>query len=98
MVIRVNTQKPLIASLVGLTALAWLSLFVWGLSPYARFFSHESLEGLKLQDSPPVLGVMVAGWTLMLVAMMLPTSLPLIALFHRIAAQRPHRTRLVVLL
>jgi len=98
MLVRVNTQKPLIASLVGLTVLAWVSLFVWGLSPYARFLSHESLEGLTLQDSPPVLAVMVMGWTLMLVAMMLPTSLPLIALFHRIAAQRPNRNLLVVLL
>jgi len=41
MLVRVNTQKPLIASLVGLTVLAWVSLFVWGLSPYARFLSHE---------------------------------------------------------
>jgi predicted metal-binding membrane protein len=98
MLVRVNTEKPLIASLVGLTVMAWLSLFLWGLSPYARFLNHESLEGLKLQDSAPVLAVMTMGWTLMLVAMMLPTSLPLIALFHRMAAQRPNRTLLVGLL
>jgi predicted metal-binding membrane protein len=34
----------------------------------------------------------------MITAMMLPTTLPLIALFHRFAAQRPDRVRLVLLL
>jgi predicted metal-binding membrane protein len=40
----------------------------------------------------------VAGWTLMTVAMMLPTSLPLVALFHSLVRQRQDQTRLVVLL
>ncbi len=95
--VRVNTQKPLLVTLVGLTALAWLALVLWGLSPYARFLSHESLEGLRLQDSAPVLAIMVGGWTLMLVAMMLPTTLPLLTLFYGLAARRPQRTRLLAL-
>jgi hypothetical protein len=82
---------------LGLVALAWVSLFIWGLSPYARFLKHDALEGLKLQDSPPVLAIMVAGWTLMLVAMMLPTTLPLLTLFYGLAARRYHRVRLLVL-
>jgi predicted metal-binding membrane protein len=95
---RVNTQKPLFVVLVPIIALAWISLFIWGLSPYARFLSHESLEGVHLEHDPGVVAILVAGWTLMLIAMMLPTSLPLVNLFHSITAQRPHRVRLVALL
>jgi predicted metal-binding membrane protein len=95
---RVNTQKPLFVVLVPIIALAWVSLLIWGLSPYARFLSHESLEGVNLEHSSGVVAIMVAGWTLMLVAMMLPTSLPLVSLFYSIAAHRPNRVRLVVLL
>ena len=95
---RVNTQRPLFAVLIPLIALTWVSLLIWGLSPYARFLSHESLEGVHLEHSPGVVAILVAGWTLMLVAMMLPTSLPLVSLFYGITAQRPNRGRLMVLL
>jgi predicted metal-binding membrane protein len=95
---RVNTQKPLYVVMVPIIALAWVSLLIWGLSPYARFLSHESLEGLNLEHSPGVVAILVAGWTLMLIAMMLPTTLPLISLFYSITAQRPDRIRLVALL
>jgi predicted metal-binding membrane protein len=37
----------------------------------------------------------VAGWTLMIVAMMLPTSLPFVALFHSLVRRRPEQMRLV---
>lgn len=94
----VNTQKPLFAVLVPIIVLSWISLFIWGLSPYARFLSHESLEGVHLETSPGVIAILVAGWTLMLVAMMLPTTLPLISLFYSLTAQRSDRARLVVLL
>src|SRR5215204_1864843 len=42
--------------------------------------------------------VFVAGWTLMVVAMMLPTSLPLVTLFRTLVRGRPDRTWLTVLL
>ena len=44
------------------------------------------------------LPVVVAGWTLMTAAMMLPTTLPLLALFHGITRRRPDRPLLVALL
>jgi predicted metal-binding membrane protein len=94
----VNTQKPLFVVLVPIVALAWVSLVIWGLSPYARFLSHESLEGVHLEHGPGVIAIQVAGWTLMLVAMMLPTTLPLVSLFYGMTAQRPNRVRLVALL
>jgi predicted metal-binding membrane protein len=40
----------------------------------------------------------VAGWTLMTAAMMLPTTLSLLAIFHAIAGRRPDRGLLVALL
>ena len=42
--------------------------------------------------------VAVVGWTLMSMAMMLPTSLPLLVLFHAVARRRPDRPLLVGLL
>jgi predicted metal-binding membrane protein len=42
--------------------------------------------------------VFVAGWLVMLVAMMLPTTLPLVTLFHRLTMARPDRSRLLGLL
>jgi predicted metal-binding membrane protein len=44
-----------------------------------------------------VLPVAVAGWALMTAAMMLPTSLPLLALFHALTRRRPDRPLLVAL-
>ena len=42
--------------------------------------------------------VFLAGWTLMTVAMMLPTSLPLVTLFRRLTRRRSDRLALVGLL
>jgi predicted metal-binding membrane protein len=61
---------------------AWASLGWLGASAWAPYFSHASgAEGF-----PPALRVVlfVAGWTVMSVAMMLPTSLPLVAVFRTI--------------
>jgi predicted metal-binding membrane protein len=86
---------------VGLIALAWLALILWGQSPYGRFLSHEELEDVPLGltgDSAAVMVFFVAGWTVMTVAMMLPTSLPLFVMFQRIVRQRDNGLRLVTLL
>jgi predicted metal-binding membrane protein len=80
----------------GLVALAWLTLWVWGNSPYARLLSHDSAAaagggaGLAL--------AFVGGWTLMIVAMMLPSSLPLVMLFSVLTRRRDDRTLLIGLL
>jgi predicted metal-binding membrane protein len=84
--------------MLPIIVLAWISLFIWGISPYAGYLSHDSLESAHLEQNAGVMALMVAGWTLMLVAMMLPTSLPLVSMFYSIAAQRANRGRLVALL
>src|SRR5262245_63971989 len=81
----------------GLIALAWLTLWLWGQSPYGRLLNHDALSGADLNNGLVVL-VIVVGWTLMVVAMMLPTSLPLVALFHRLTRQRQDHMLLVCLL
>jgi predicted metal-binding membrane protein len=81
----------------GLIALAWLTLWLWGESPYGRLLHHDELSRADFGDGLLVL-VMVASWTLMIVAMMLPTSLPLVALFHRLTRQRQDHAWLMGLL
>jgi predicted metal-binding membrane protein len=97
---RVVTEQRLFTALVGaLVALAWLVLWVWGQSPYGRYLNHGQLGEVSIEGGVLVLAlVFVAGWTLMTVAMMLPSSLPLVTLFRTLVRQRPDRTWLVVLL
>jgi predicted metal-binding membrane protein len=68
--------------LLGLIGGAWIAMGLLGESAYAPYFSHD-FAGI---DVPwPVgarLAIFVAGWTLMSIAMMLPSSLPLVTGFH----------------
>ncbi len=98
---RVDNRRYLAALLLALIALAWLALFVWGQSPYGRFLSHKELGEVNIGLNADGLGlalVFVAGWTVMTVAMMLPTSLPLITMFGRIVQKRSDQALLVALL
>ena len=64
-------------ALAGLIGGAWVALGLLGASASAPYFSHGVAEGA----GPAGLGaravVFVAGWVIMSVAMMLPSSLPL---------------------
>jgi predicted metal-binding membrane protein len=97
MMVRVENRKLFISLLAALVALAWLGLWLWGNSPYGRFLDHQQLSEITNQ-SAPLLVFFVAGWTLMVFAMMLPTSLPLIALFHTLTRTRPDHKWLLTLL
>jgi predicted metal-binding membrane protein len=96
---RVRDQRAFVATVGGLIVLAWLSLWIWKQSPYGRFLSHRENEGVHNLGPHygSLLFVFVAGWTLMTVAMMLPTSLPLVALFKSFVRTRPHQLQLVAL-
>ena len=91
-----DLRRPLTPILLALVALAWLSLIVLGQSPYGRYLSHHSLG--ELRGGGSLMLVFVAGWLVMLLAMMLPTSLPLVVMFDRLARRRPEHVRLVALL
>ena len=67
---------------------AWLALAVWGASPAGYLLDHEALGHTHLAFSGSFLAttaVFVAGWTLMTVAMMLPTVVPLLDILRRTA-------------
>jgi predicted metal-binding membrane protein len=97
---RVRDQRIFLGVMAGLIALAWISLWMWKQSPYGRFLSHHENESVLGHDSNYALVVVLfaAGWTLMTIAMMLPTSLSLVALFRSFVRRRPRPGRLVLLL
>jgi predicted metal-binding membrane protein len=93
-----QSQIPLIAVISGMALLAWLSLWLWSQSPYSRYLDHDHLGAMSASQSPAVMSIHVAGWTLMVVAMMLPTTLPLIALFRGFVRQHRHASVLLTTL
>ena len=84
----------LVVSLVALSVLAWLSLWVWSASPYGRYLHHEGVPGSLLLE----LGLFDLGWVLMIVAMMLPSSVPLVLTFAALVGRRRAPGTLVGLL
>jgi predicted metal-binding membrane protein len=94
----VQNQFPFLIVISGLIALAWLSLWLWNRSPYERYLDHDYLGAVTLADVPVVIPLYVGGWTLMVTAMMLPTTLPLITLFRAIVRRRPEAMQWITLL
>lgn len=84
------------AALGALTALAWLSLAIWSASPWGRYLHHEGTGGSI--GIPLEVILFSAGWVLMIVAMMLPSSVPLVLVFAGVVARRPRPGLLVGLL
>jgi predicted metal-binding membrane protein len=93
---------PLIAAIA---AAAWGCLLLWHGGPYARY-----LHAVDWADVSPLAelcrvvpggtvilpGALFAGaWLLMIAAMMLPTTLPLLDAFRRLTAHYPDRTALI---
>jgi predicted metal-binding membrane protein len=94
---QVGARPIFTASMAALIVLAWVALWSWGQSPYGRYLDHQYLDEVS-RGGGVLLIVFVAGWTLMTVAMMLPTSLPLVAMFHVVTRQRQDGRRLVAIL
>jgi predicted metal-binding membrane protein len=102
---RRNVSLPVIG---GLIALSWLTLAIWEQSPYGRYLDHGQWLEIGLaaslcrvlpagETALPAL-LYVGGWLLMTVAMMLPTTLPLLAIFSRLTQGRADRSLLMALL
>lgn len=97
----VADRNAFLWSISSLVILAWLVLWAWGRSPYSRYLDHGQLGEIGDSGVGPVflsVTLYVAGWTLMTVAMMLPTTLPLLRIFHRLTRRRPEQSQLVALL
>ena len=84
----------LAGSLVALVALAWATLWLWEGSSYRAFLGHAGGAG----PLPLEAALFSLGWVLMIVAMMLPSSIPLVMTFRALVARRRQPTTLVVLL
>jgi predicted metal-binding membrane protein len=86
----------LTGSLVAIAGLAWVALWLWEGSPYGHYLHHE---GVGVDTSVAVgAAAFTLGWTLMIVAMMLPSSVPLVVTFAALVARRAQPGRLVALL
>jgi len=83
----------LVGSLVALAAVAWLALWLWEGSPYGHYLHHSVGGAMALEGA-----LFAAGWVLMIVAMMLPSSVPLVLTFRALVGRRAHPERLVALL
>jgi predicted metal-binding membrane protein len=94
-------RKTFISSITSLVILAWLILWIWGRSPYDRYLSHLQLGEIARDGGAASIVLPVAlylvGWTLMTIAMMLPTTIPLLDIFRRLTVRRPERSQLVTL-
>jgi predicted metal-binding membrane protein len=90
-----STEARVAAGLVAALAVAaWAALALWAASPGAAYLSHDELVHVDPGEAG-LLAAFVAGWTLMIAAMMLPTSLPLVSTFAAMTA-RHDRSRALV--
>ena len=92
-----------VAFVAALSLAAWGTLALWAASPYARYVEHAGWADAGALAAlcraipqgawivPLVLHAL--AWLLMITAMMLPTALPLVALFRRLVAGRPGSSR-----
>ena len=84
----------LVGSLVVAAVVATIALAIWHASPYGRYLHHQEAGGPLLIEA----ALFCAGWAVMIVAMMLPTSIPMVATFGALVRRRENSPALVVLL
>ena len=94
-----DPQTLRVGLVAALSAVAWLALAAWSLSPYGRYLEHggwtdEGPFGVLCRSIPqgalivPALAYALA-WLRMITARMRPTTLPLLGIFSRVVAARP---------
>ena len=94
-----DPQMLRVGLVAALSGVAWLALAAWSSSPYGRYLEHggwadEGPFGALCRSIPQgalIVPALVYGlaWLLMITAMMLPTTLPLLGIFGRVVAARP---------
>jgi predicted metal-binding membrane protein len=100
-------EATLVALLALLAISAWGALWLWSASPYARYLAHDGWDEIGVvaalcraipQGDVAVPALLHAvAWMLMVAAMMLPTTYPLLSMVRRVTAGRSDSTRLVAL-
>jgi predicted metal-binding membrane protein len=105
MLINGRSMKPiahrdvLLPLVGGMIALAWVALYAWSRSPYARYLDHSGLAFVCTVDDGTGFAsratLYVGGFVLMTAAMMLPTTFPLLAIYRRMTRARDDRDLLL---
>jgi predicted metal-binding membrane protein len=92
-----TVERALLPALIGgSSAAAWIAMWRFGESPWGHGHAAHGVvaeASLLWQAS-----LFLATWITMTVAMMLPTTTPLVLIFRRLTAARPDRSVLVLLL
>jgi predicted metal-binding membrane protein len=105
---RPDGQRALCWPLLGaLVVASWATLWWWSASPYGRMLGHGGwgdagvlaalCRAVPGGDIVVPVALHGAAWVLMIAAMMLPTTFPLLAMFRRITGARPDAGRLASL-
>ena len=83
------SQRQFRTMLLGaFIVLSWAALWAWSRTSYGQHFHHAGSGTFSLLS-------FASGWVLMTVAMMLPTTFPLLGLFHRMLDGRQNRAALL---
>jgi predicted metal-binding membrane protein len=87
---------------------AWATLWLWSASPYARYLDHGRwtevgfaaalCKAIPAGDFLLPAALYAAAWVLMIAAMMLPSTLPVLRIFRRVVEGNAHSGRLNALL
>ena len=93
--------------LAALAAMAWTSLWLWSLSPWSRYLGDAGwgdtgalatlCRALPQGDILVPAALHAIAWVVMIAAMMLPTTLPLLLIFRRVTQSRSDGARLAAL-
>jgi len=104
---RSGRETALLVLLALLAAGSWGALWAWSASPYARYLVHDSwgeagalaalCRAIPQGDTVVPALAHALSWVLMIAAMMLPTTYPLLSMMRRVTAGRPDAGRLVIL-
>lgn len=88
----------LIAVLSALALLCWIVLWKGGDFAHVAHSLGGHHHGHHFASSTNFMAIFIAGWSVMTVAMMLPTTIPIIAFFHKFTERRADRVLLLALL
>jgi predicted metal-binding membrane protein len=83
--------------MAAMISLAWLTLWLSGRSDHHGFL-HALHDLNAFSGGGAFMLLFISGWTVMVIAMMLPSSLPLVSMFRSITSERANRNVLVSLL
>ncbi len=101
-------RRTLLLALLGsLAAAAWAALWLWSASPWGRYLDHGGwgdagilaalCRAVPQGDIVVPASLHALAWVLMIAAMMLPTTYPLLGMFRRVTGARSDAATLTAL-